>query len=61
MAPSAPLVPPPMNIYYVQWNFVERLSSFRGDFFSPIECVYRSTFNLSFVGRFVLFQSVLYE
>ena len=27
----------------------------------PIECVYESTFGLFFVGRFVLFQSVLYR
>ena len=25
------------------------------------ECIYRSTFSLSFVGRFVLFQSVFYQ
>ena len=56
----------------VQWNllirtllgpailsFVERLSSFRGDF--SIECVYKNTLGLSFVGRFVLFRSVLYR
>ena len=36
-------------------SFVERLCSFTG------ECVYMSTFGLSFVGRFVLFQSVLYQ
>ena len=34
-------------------SFVERLSSFRGDF--SIECVYMSNFGLSFVGRFVVF------
>ena len=55
----------------VQWNllirtpsgpavssFIERLSSFRGDFLI-IECVYKSTFGLSFV-RFILFWNVLY-
>ena len=26
-----------------------------------MECVHKSTFGLSFVGRFVLFQSVLYQ
>ena len=26
-----------------------------------LECVYMSTFSLSFVGRFVLFRSVLYQ
>ena len=37
-------------------SFVERLSSFRGDF---LQSVYESTFGLAFVGRFVLFRSVL--
>ena len=37
-------------------SFVERLSSFRGDF--SIECVYKGTFGLSFV---VLFRNVLYQ
>ena len=36
-------------------SVVERLSSFRGDY------VHMNTFGLSFVGRFVLFQSVLYQ
>ena len=57
----------------IQWNllkrtplgpavlsFVERLSSFRGDFLWSVY-VYKSTFGLSFVERFVLFWSVLYR
>ena len=57
----------------VQWNLlirilsygtssfvlcIERLSSFRGDFLWSVYT--KSTFGLSFVGRFVLFPSVLY-
>ena len=39
-------------------SIVERLSSFRGDF---LYSVHTRVLGLSFVGRFVLFQSVLYQ
>ena len=57
------------GLIVLQWKLLTRTASgpaiLRGYPLSEvtvhIECVYKSTFGLSFVGRFVLFWSVLYR